>query len=508
MTPKVELRALYKRFGSVAANSDIDLVIESGTIHAVIGENGAGKSTAMKILYGMEQPDSGQILLNGQPKRWCSPSDAIASGIGMVHQHFMLAEPYDSIENIIVGTEKSAFRPIDRAGALKKLKGLSERYGLKVPFERPTGELPIGVRQRIEILKVLYREAQILILDEPTAVLTPQETLELFENLRKLKQEGKTIIIITHKLKEVMAISDRITVFRAGRVVANLETQSTHMDELASLMVGRKVNLKLDLSKGENLPGETTLEVRGLKYKDLQGVDLEVRTGEIVGIAGVEGNGQSELLQVLLHPRDFYRGLKGDVRFFGKAWKKSGNYFSTSEIKEFGVGVIPEDRHREGLLLSRPVPESFILGLHRKKRFSRWGMINRVELDRTVLKIAKEYDVRPQDPSLLSTLAGALSGGNQQKIIIAREFERNPKLLIASQPTRGVDVGAIEFIHRKILKARDQGMGVLLFSSELDEIIALSDRVLVIFEGRFIASFNRGEADEKRLGLAMGGVHA
>lgn len=515
MISAVEFRAVSKRFGSVLANSDIHLKVETGTIHAIIGENGAGKSTAMKMLYGIERPDSGEIWVENQSRKWRSPADAISYGIGMVHQHFMLAEPYDALENILLGAQvsslKNIFSPIDRAKAIQKLKEISDRYGLKVPFDAPVETLSIGVRQRIEILKLLYRNARILILDEPTAVLTPQETADLFLNLRKLKEEGKTILIITHKLKEVMAISDHVTVFRGGRVVAQVETSTTCVDELASLMVGRKI----DSSEGSELLnqslGQAVLEVSRLSLSSpagskLQDIDLQVRSGEVVGIAGVEGNGQSELLQVLLHPKEFARSLTGDVRFLGHDWKVGSSYRSTMEIKDLGVGVIPEDRHRDGLLLGQSVTESFLLGLQRKSAFAKTGLILRKALERAVLRIAGEYDVRPNGVPLLSTCAGALSGGNQQKIIIAREFERKPQLLIAAHPTRGVDVGAIEFIHRKIIQARNEGMGILLISSELDELLALSDRILVMYEGRIVASFRRGEVDEKALGLAMGGA--
>lgn len=536
MTPAVELRSLYKQFGSVVANADISLTLEKGSIHAVVGENGAGKSTAMKMLYGIYPPDSGEIWVKGQRQSWRSSSDAIASGIGMVHQHFMLADPFDCVENIVLGAEfgirrplgswnwlnglKTFFGKIERKTVQSRLERLSDQYGLKIPFEKKVGTLSIGVRQRIEILKLLYREAQILILDEPTAVLTPQETAELFVNLRKLREEGKSILLITHKLKEVMEISDQISVFRAGRVVAHRKTSETQLEELAHLIVGRKVELRIEPQKkeGGRVMSPPLLEVSGLSLQfsdkgqvldlsqNLQQVEFQVSPGEVVGIAGVEGNGQSELLQVLLRPRDFSRQISGTVRYFGTEWKRNGRYLSTLEIKNLGIGIIPEDRHSQGLLLNRPISESFLLGLHRKEPFCLAGLIQQGGLNQALLRAADEYDIRPKGRDLLCLSAGVLSGGNQQKVIIAREFENRPRLLIASQPTRGVDIGAIEFIHRKIMKACETGMGVLLVSSELDEVLALSDRILVMYRGRFVASFSRGEADERTLGLAMGGA--
>ncbi|MDB6019575.1 MAG: Sugar transporter, ATP-binding protein [Pedosphaera sp.] len=504
-TAAVELRELSRRCGNVAANAGINLRVEPGTIHGVIGENGAGKSTAMKILYGVMQPDSGDIFIDGKKCVWTSPTDAIAMGVGMVHQHFMLAGPYSALDNILLGAEPRRWGMIDRKRARARLEALASQYGLPVDWDRPIEELPVGIQQRIEILKLLYREARILILDEPTAVLTPQETNDLFCNLKKLRSEGKTILLITHKLREVMAFTDRVTVFRAGKVTGEVQTAQTTPQELASLMVGRKVVLNINVSPASPRP-EPAIEIAGLSLAgegagsrhSLSNVSLRVNRGEIVGIAGVEGNGQSELLQAMLHPRDARCRTSGTVQFLNEdvtAWE-------ALKIRDLGVAVIPQDRQHEGLLLERPVSESFLLGLQRNPAFSRWGLLNSGNWQAAATRAMKEYDVRPGD---LTMPAGRLSGGNQQKLIVAREFQRQPRVLIAAQPTRGVDVGAIEFIHERIVRARDEGAGVLLVSFELDEILALSDRILVMYEGRIVAEFNRGGVSERELGLKMAG---
>jgi simple sugar transport system ATP-binding protein len=503
--PAVELRGLTKQFGSVLANAGVNLRVEAGTIHGVIGENGAGKSTAMKLLYGMLRPDAGEILIGGKKCVWASPSDAIARGIGMVHQHFMLAGPYSALDNILLGAEPLRRGVIDRRGARARLEALARQYGLPVDWDRPIEQLPVGVQQRVEILKLLYRAANILILDEPTAVLTPQETYDLFSNLTKLRAEGKTVLLVTHKLKDVMSFTDRVTVFRGGRVTGEVETSRTNPQELANLMVGRKVVLNIAVPPAHPR-AEPAIEVMGLSLAGLAGsrgrlsdLSFSIRRGEIVGVAGVEGNGQSELLQALLHPRDPQCRTTGTVQFLGEdvtAW-------SPLRIRDLGVAVIPEDRLQEGLLLERPVSENFLLGLQRSPAFSRAGFLDLRGLAQTAARAMADYDVRPPD---LTLPAGKLSGGNQQKLIVAREFQRQPRALIAAQPTRGVDVGAIEFIHTRIIRARDEGAGVLLVSSELDEILTLSDRILVMFEGRIVAEFRRGEVTERELGLKMGGA--
>jgi simple sugar transport system ATP-binding protein len=504
-TPAVDLRGLTKQFGSVLANVGVNLRVEAGTIHGVIGENGAGKSTAMKILYGMLRPDAGEIFVGGQKRVWASPSDAIAQGIGMVHQHFMLAGPYSALDNILLGAEPLRWGVIDRRGARARLDALAHQYGLPVEWDRLIEELPVGVQQRVEILKLLFREANILILDEPTAVLTPQETNDLFTNLAKLRAQGKTVLLVTHKLKDVMSFTDRVTVFRAGKVTGEVETSRTNPQELANLMVGRKVVLNIEVPPAHPR-AELAIEVAGLSLAGSAGsrhrlteVSFSVRRGEIVGVAGVEGNGQSELLQAMLHPRDPKCRTAGKVLFLGQDVTAA----APLQIRDLGVAVIPEDRLREGLLLERPVGENFLLGLQRSSAFSRWGFLQLNCLNCVAGRAIADYDVRPPD---LALPAGKLSGGNQQKLVVAREFQRQPRVLIAAQPTRGVDVGAIEFIHTRIVRARDDGAGVLLISSELDEILTLADRILVMFEGRIVAEFRRGEVTERELGLRMGGA--
>jgi simple sugar transport system ATP-binding protein len=502
--PAVELRGLTKRFGACVANDAVNLRVERGSIHGIVGENGAGKSTSMKMLYGMYRPDAGKILVNGKECVWSSPADAIAAGIGMVHQHFMLAGPHTALDNIVLGGESSRFGLLNRKPARERLNELSRQFGLYVDWEHPIEELAVGVQQRIEILKLLFRNANILILDEPTAVLTPQETKALFDNLQRLRDQGKTILLITHKLKEVIAFTDRVSVFRAGKVTGEVQTRQTNSQELANLMVGRKVLLKIDIPNAKPRP-ESALEVRNLtligasgsRHK-LSNVSFSVKYGEIVGIAGVEGNGQSELLQALLHPRDKYCRSAGTVSLLGR----NVTNWSAREIRQLGVGLIPEDRQKEGLLPGQQVAQNFVLGLQRYPEFSRAGVLNSGTIAASATRAMQEYDVRPPEPTIS---ASKLSGGNQQKLIIAREFHRNPKVVIAAQPTRGVDVGAIEFIHKRIIRARDDGSGVLLISAELDEILALSDRILVMFEGKIAGEFLRGKVNESDLGLKMAG---
>jgi simple sugar transport system ATP-binding protein len=501
----VELRQLTKRFGDVAANDGVNLRVEAGTIHGLIGENGAGKSTAMKMLYGMFKPDAGDIYVGGERCAWRSPSEAIAKGIGMVHQHFMLAGPYSALDNILLGAEPMRWGLIDRKTARNRLERLAGQYGLPVDWSRSAEELPVGVQQRIEILKLLYRHANILILDEPTAVLTPQETNRLFDNLRNLRAEGKTILFVTHKLNEIMSATDRVTVFRRGKVTGEFKTSDTNPQELANLMVGRKVALRINVAPAQPRQ-EPAIEVSGLNLAGpptgrhrLADVTFSVKRGEIVGIAGVEGNGQSELLQALLHPRDPRCRTGGTVRFL----RQDVTDWPAAKVRALGIAIISEDRLREGLLTERPVVENFLLGLHREDAFQRVGFLNPASLAQAAASAVSEYDVRPPD---LNLVAGRLSGGNQQKLIVAREFKRRPKVLLVAQPTRGVDVGAIEFIHDRIVRARDGGAGVLLVSSELDEILSLSDRILVMYEGRLVAEFRRGEVSERELGLKMGGA--
>ncbi|MGA2866538.1 MAG: ABC transporter ATP-binding protein [Verrucomicrobiota bacterium] len=501
----VELRGLSKRFGAVVANDGVNLRVEPGTIHGIIGENGAGKSTAMKLLYGVYRPEAGEIWLWGRRCIWASPAEAIARGIGMVDQQFMLAGPCTVLDNILLGAEPVRWGLIDRKRARGRVEALARQYGLPVDWGCPVEELPVGIQQRVEILKLLFRQASILILDEPTAVLTPQETKVLFANLRRLRDEGKTILLVTHKLKEVMAFTDRVTVFRAGRAVGDLATGQTNPQALANLMVGRKVALGLEAPPARPRP-EPAVEVAELGLSGavasrprLSQVSFVVRRGEIVGIAGVDGNGQSELLEALLHPREARCRTAGAVKVLGN--EVTG--WEARKIRDLGVAVIPADRLREGLLLERPVRENFLLGLQRNRAFNRAGFLRGRAIGQAAGRAVADYDVRPGD---LAMPAGKLSGGNQQKLVIAREFERHPRLLIAAQPTRGVDVGAIEFIHQRLVRARDEGAGILLVSSELDEIMALSDRILVMYEGRIVAEFRRGQVSEQELGLKMGGA--
>ncbi len=521
--PAVELRGLTKKFGSLLANDGVSLCVETGSIHAIIGENGAGKSTAMKMLYGLYGPDEGEIWVRGRKwgisgKIWKSPAEALASGIGMVHQHFMLAGPYSALENVVLGTDSGrmaflprSLRPIDFSAARLRLEALAKKLRFEVDWDAPIESLPVGVQQRIEIIKLLYRDAEVLILDEPTAVLTPQETDELFSNLKILSRQGKTILIITHKLKEVMNLADRVTVFRAGKVVSDVETRATDPNQLASWMVGRKVQLSVEAPAAPTLgPSVVSLNqvslLRGKREgtRILADVSFNVRSGEIVGIAGIEGNGQSELLRLIQYP-EIYRGrLLGRLELLGREIfsTESKRILPVCEIRSLPSAIVPEDRLSEGLLLQQDLRENFLLGLQRRAPFQRRGWVDSTVLEGKLTSALENYDVRPRDPS---TLAGKLSGGNQQKLIFAREFERDPRFILAAQPTRGVDIGAIESIHRRIFDARNQGAAVLLVSSELDEILTLSDRILVFFSGRIVAEYKRGEVTQDRLGLDMGG---
>lgn len=504
--PAVELRALTKRFGGVLANAGVDLRVTAGTIHGVIGENGAGKSTAMKLLLGLLPADAGQILIRGE--RWArpSPAGARALGLGMVHQHFLLADPYTALDNLLLAEGPGRPFLLRRDAARAELRALAARHGLEMDWDAPVASLPVGVRQRLEILKLLAGRADILVLDEPTAVLTPLETGRLFEQLRRLRDEGKTVILVTHKLREVMAVTDQISVFRAGRVTGERRTSETTPEELAQLMVGRPVALRWAAAPGlaggvERLAVADLglAAVGGAARPRLSGITFSVGAGEIVGVAGVEGNGQSELLQALLHPRDRRCRTGGTVRILGREVTR----WSPRAIRELGVGVVPEDRLREGLLPARPLWENFLLGHQRESAFQRGGLLRPAAVAAAAARAVADYDVRPP---ALGQAAGALSGGNQQKLILARELGRAPRLILAAQPTRGVDVGAIEDIHQRLVRARDAGAGVLLVSSELEEIRALADRILVMFDGRIVAEYARGGATERELGLKMGGA--
>lgn len=495
----IELKSLRKQYGRVIANEEVSLKVQAGTIHGIIGENGAGKSTAMKMVYGLITPDSGEIWIHGKLCHWRNPSDAMAAGIGMVHQHFMLSEPTTALDNILLTTEQKWFSRLPRAQAKKKLEDLSTRYGLQVDLDEKVENLSVGLQQRLEILKLLYRDTDIIILDEPTAVLTPQETQTFFEQLRKLRSEGKTILLITHKLKEVMAITDEVTILRAGRVVGHRKTAQTSPHELAELMIGRE--LEELFHRDPPAEAAAVLEVRDLRLEPrLHNVSFQLRAGEVLGIAGVDGNGQSELLQALTLSWT-NGGPHGSLKLLGRDLIRGGEVLAhTADLRELGVGILPENRQKQGLLMNRPLFENFLLGF--EKRYHARGWLNLKAVREATKEAIKRYDIRPKHIDLR---VKKLSGGNQQKLVVARELQCQPRLILAAHPTRGVDIGAIEFIHSQLLAARDQGAAVLLVSSELDEIMELSDRILVFYRGSISGEFRRAEFDEMKLGLAMGG---
>jgi general nucleoside transport system ATP-binding protein len=497
--PAFELRGISKRFGAVQANKDIDLRVAAGSIHGIVGENGAGKSTLMNILYGFYQADSGTILVDGRERTIKGPQDAIRAGIGMVHQHFMLVEPFTVLENLLLGAEGGFTLKAGVERARREIEALERDYGLEVPLDARVADLPVGVQQRVEILKALFRGAHVLILDEPTGVLTPQEADHLFRILRNLRAQGRTVVLITHKLREIMAATDNVSVMRRGEMVAHRRTAETSREELAELMVGRKVLLRVD--KGPARPREPVLEVRHVEVRDdlgvprVKDVSFEVRAGEIVGIAGVAGNGQTELLDALSGIR---RPTRGEIAVRGARVE------NPAQAREQKLAHVPEDRLRMGLVRGFPAWENAILGYHVSEEYATpAGFLRRpriIELCRTWMG---GYDVRPREPLLEAT---SFSGGNQQKLVIARELEHDPDLLLVGQPTRGVDIGAIEFIHRRLVEMRDAGKAVLLVSVELDEILSLSDRILVMFDGRITGELAQAEADERKVGLLMGGV--
>jgi general nucleoside transport system ATP-binding protein len=495
--PAIELIGIDKRFGPVHANKDVHLAVPAGTIHGIVGENGAGKSTLMNILYGYYRADGGIIKVDGQERRIHGTDDAIAAGIGMVHQHFMLVEPFTVLENLLLGAEGGPTLGPGAARARREILALERDYGLEVDLDAVVGDLPVGVQQRVEILKALFRGARILILDEPTGVLTPQEADHLFRILRNLRDQGRTVILITHKLREIMAVTDSVSVMRQGAMVAQRPTAETSTEELAELMVGRKVLLRVE--KAEARPGPPVLEASDLVVEDgagiarVKGVSFTVRAGEIVGIAGVAGNGQSELLEALAGIRPF----TGSVRIKGHPLDRA--HLGRSA----GLGHVPEDRLRMGLVRDFAAWENAILGYHLLPAYGRHGFLSRRGIVGACLRWMRGYDVRPADAALR---AASFSGGNQQKLVVAREMEHDPDLLLVGQPTRGVDIGAIEFIHRRLLAMRDAGKAVLLVSVELDEILALADRILVMFAGRITGELLPGEADPRRIGLLMAGI--
>ena len=501
MTATLEVRGVTKRFPGVVANDRIDLRVAPGEVHALLGENGAGKSTLMNVLYGLYEPDEGEILLDGRPVRLGGPRDAIAHHIGMVHQHFMLVPPLTVAENVILGEETTRGPLLDRGEAERRVRALSERYGLAVDARARVADLSVGVQQRVEILKALYRGADILILDEPTAVLTPQEADELLAIMRELAAQGKAIILITHKLREVLAAADRITVLRGGRVAGTTSPREATQQGLAAMMVGRPVLLRVE--KGLARPGEVMLRVEDLRVRDdrnqpaVDRLSLAVRSGEILGLAGVEGNGQAELVEALTGLREVGAGR---VLVDGRDLTNG----SARLFAESGVGHIPADRQKYGLVLSQPVAENLVLSSYYRPPYARGIRRAFGAVWRHALQLVRAFDIRAPSPA---TPVGALSGGNQQKTVAAREFTRPLKLLIAAQPTRGLDVGSMEFIHRKIVEARDGGAAVLLVSAELDEILSLADRVAVIYRGRIVGEMPAAEAEAETIGLMMAGAH-
>ena len=500
--PALEVIGIEKWFGTVHANSNVSVRVAPGTIHGIIGENGAGKSTLMSVVYGYYQADSGEIRVNGEAINIKSPQHAISHGIGMVHQHFMLVDTFTVLENIVLGAENGRLLAPSLATARDELDRLERDYNLEVDPEAIVGALPVGVQQRVEILKALYRGADILILDEPTGVLTPQEVDHLFRILAALREQGKTIILITHKLREIMALTDEVTVMRGGEVITQVKTAETTREDLAAMMVGRTVLLRV--AKGDAHPGEALLEVESLSVVDRTGitrvkdVSFSMRAGEILGIAGVAGNGQSELLEALA---GIFPIQSGHIRIKGEEIS-SRTAEASRKLRAAGVAHVPEDRQRMGLVTSFEANESGILGYHRNEKYNGRVLMDYRATIADVGRQMEEYDVRPPLPRLRT---GAFSGGNQQKIVLGREMDRDPDILLVGQPTRGVDIGAIEFIHRRLVEMRDHGKAVLLVSVELDEIMSLSDRILVMFNGEIVGEVVADQANEQTLGLMMAG---
>ena len=503
--PAVCMRAIDKRFGAVHANVAVDLTVASGTVHGIVGENGAGKSTLMSILYGFYQADSGTIQIEGRPVRIAHARDAIALGIGMVHQHFMLVQTLSALDNVMLGAEPSWYLPTARTQVRARLDVLMRDTGLVVALDRSVADLPVGERQRLEILKALYRGARILILDEPTAVLTPQETAQLFVTLRALRDHGTTILLITHKLKEIMALADAVTVMRGGAVVLDTRVAETSLDGLAQAMVGRHVDLGRDRTAGPAVAGPVLMRAAGLQWRDglgvprLTDVSLELHAGEIVGIAGVSGNGQSELLDALaglLVPQAGSLDVAGET-FTPARWLRP------DRARAMRIAHVPEDRQRRGLVLPFPAWESAVLGYQQWPRYDRLGWLHQAVMRDDTAAMMERYDVRPRDITLRSS---KFSGGNQQKLVLAREAFPEPRVLLVGQPTRGVDIGAIEFIHQRLRALRDAGGAVLLVSSELDEILALADRVIVMSGGRIAGELSIEQCSVAALGRLMGGA--
>lgn len=499
LAPAVEMRGITKLFGDFKANDGIDLVVEKGEIHALLGENGAGKSTLMNVLYGLYKPTFGEVKINGEVVDFQGPKDAIGKGLGMVHQHFMLFQPFTVVENIILGEEPTKGAVLDKKIAREKVVELSNRYGLKIDPDAKIEDISVGMQQRVEILKALYRDAEILIFDEPTAVLTPQEIDELIAIIKALAAEGKSIIIITHKLKEIKALAEKCTIIRRGQRIDTVDVANTTEADLAEMMVGRAI--KFNVNKKPVEAGEVALHIENLHVKDVRGVEvvkglnLDVRKGEIFGVAGVDGNGQSEFLEAITGLRKIEAGK---VIIEGKDVTNA----TPKAIREAGMNNIPEDRNKRGLVQEFTVAENMVLHSYGEAPYSSKGILQEEAITAHADKLMESFDIRPRKSRYL---AGDLSGGNQQKVILAREIDDDPHVLIAAQPTRGLDVGAIENIHQFLVQQRDKGRAVLLVSFELDEIMSLSDRIGIIYEGAIKKTFNEGEADQKELGYYMAG---
>ena len=498
----IEARELSKSFGEVRANDQLSIGVRAGSVHGIVGENGAGKSTLLKMLFGFYQPDSGDILVDGQHRHFSSPADAMAVGVGMVHQHFMLVEPFSVLENIILGAEGSA--KLDDAKALARgaLLDLEKQYGFNLPLDEPVENLAVGVRQRAEILKALYRGAEILILDEPTAVLTPQEVEQLFALVGELAKQGKTVLFVTHKLNEIMAVTDDVTVMRAGKIVASRETAKTSASELAELMVGAKVMRETEREKHGARTARLALEgvsATGDHGPALKSISLEVQDGEILGIAGVAGNGQTELLEVITGLRVVEAGT---ISYGGKRIAGADHFTDPISLRRMGMAHVAEDRLKTGVVESLSARENVILGYQREADFSNNGMLRLSAIAATADSYFESQDVRPRNPDLA---VGSFSGGNQQKIVIAREIARDPALMVIGQPTRGVDIGAVTKIHDQLTALRNEGKAVLVVSADLDELLAISDRIAVMCEGEIVGTLNVEDATETKLGLMMAG---
>ena len=504
VSPILELSNINKSFGHVHANKDINLIINKGTIHGIIGENGAGKSTLMSIVYGLYQADSGTIKVNEKEIKLKSPRDSIENGIGMVHQHFMLVENFTVLENIVLGFEGEVVFGKNLEKAKIDLKNLCQTYNLNVDLDSVISDLSVGFRQRVEILKSLYRGAEVFILDEPTGVLTPQEVDELFKILRSLKEEGKTIVLITHKLNEIMDLTSEVSVMRQGEVVGHTKTENTNREKLAEMMVGRSVLLRINKSKTQR--GDVAFKVENLTVKDdldvtrVKNVNLEIHAGEILGLAGVTGNGQTELLEALSGIR---KVESGEIFLNGEKISDNSDLLNPRELKEKGLAHIPEDRQRMGLVTDFKAYENLIFGYHDQEPYSKSSIMKENKILDYSKKVMEEYDVRPRSPHLMTS---NFSGGNQQKLILSRELNENPKVLLIGQPTRGVDIGAIEFIHQRLIDMRDKGAAILLVSVELEEVLSLSDRIVVMFDGNIVGERVNKDVTDRELGLLMAGV--